>query len=289
MGWRRAVSFLCLLAVLGGLAWGQEGGSRLAVLPLHGTGEGHFGTPDDEMYQMVVATFLKTRRFDLLERHRLDDVLHEAKFQNSGLVDDSSAVALGKLLGVKWVVIGSYKGELVSIYGDKKAEDSLFRYFTGKVVLSLRMVDVETGKIQETFDAAGGSRDSTLAKAQASLLLDCTGKLEREVANKFPLRGVVLRVEKEKEIMTDLGRKDGLAVGDRFQIMAVAEDAIHPVTGKVIKGAPRPVAEAEVLSVGEESSIMKITDGKDEVKPGLFLESIKRKAGRWERFMDKLK
>ena len=76
-----------------------------------------FGTPTDELTQMIVAKFLRTRRFDIMERHRLDHLLREAKFQNAGLVDDSSAARLGRLLGVMWVLLGSYKGELVSIYG----------------------------------------------------------------------------------------------------------------------------------------------------------------------------
>jgi len=285
MHWRRSMGLVLLgmALALGSLrALAQDPAAeppfrelaRLAVLPLKGEGEGHFGTPTDELTQMIVDKFLRTRRFDIMERHRLDQLLHETKFQNAGLVDDSSAARLGRLLGVKWVLVGSYKGELVSLYGGTHAETTLFSYFTGKLVLHLRMVNVESGKIQETFNAEGACRDGTVTKTMAGLMDACALNLERELTAKFTLRGYVLKVISEKEIMADLGHKDGLTVGDRFRIVAFTEDVVHPVTGKLIKGAPRIVAEAQVATVGEESCLLTLTSGKPaDIKPGQALES----------------
>jgi hypothetical protein len=35
----------------------------------------------DEVYHLVVGSFMRTRRFELMERKRMDDGLSEAKFQ----------------------------------------------------------------------------------------------------------------------------------------------------------------------------------------------------------------
>lgn len=292
MVWRR---LLGLVGILVGLAAGAQeppappGLPGLAVLPLSGTASGHLEKPEEEIYQTVVAAFLRTRRFDLVERKRTDEVLSEARFQNSGLVDEGGAARLGRLLGVQWVVIGAFKGELIAFYGDQHTGNVFTRWYTSKLTLSLRMVNVETGKIQETFEASGGNKDSTIEKTRQGLLEDTGRKLNREVSNKFPLAGLILRVDSEKEVMVDLGRKDGIAVGDRFQAVAFTQDVIHPVTKKVVRGAPKVLGELKVTSVGEESCLMKASGLKGPLKPGQMVESLAKKAGMWESVMDKLK
>src|SRR5208282_4496675 len=47
-----------------------------------------------------------TGKIRLIERERLDKVLAEQKLSNSGLVDDTTAVNLGKILGVRYMVTG---------------------------------------------------------------------------------------------------------------------------------------------------------------------------------------
>lgn len=295
-GWLRAVGLMAAAAILGTAGARAEeaapspgqGITRLAVLPIQGTASGHLQKPDDEVYQLVVGSFLRTHRFDLMERNKVQELLAEAKFQNSGLVDESGAARLGRMLGVQWVVIGSYTGEIIAFYGDKHADNVLMRWFTSKLTLNLRMVNVETGKIQETFDASGSNKDSTVEKTRQGLFEDCTRKLDREIFNKFPLTGTILRVDSEKEAMVDLGRKDGLSAGDKFQLVEYTPDAVHPVTGKVIKGAPRIIGEMKVVSVGPESCIMKASGLQGPLKAGQRVESLTRTAGAWETFMDKI-
>ncbi|GEM_PF-1359069 len=295
MVWRKLLAAVVLVGsmgigqtVLGSEGETGKGLATLAVLPLHGTAEGHLTKPEDEIYQLVVASFLRTRRFEMAERKRMDDVLSEARFQSSGLVDDSSAARLGRLMGVQWVVIGSFKGELIAYYGDKRADNVLFRWYTSKLTLNLRMVNVETGKIQEVFDASGSNKDSTLEKTRQGLMEDTRRKLDRAVANTFPLTGMILRVDSEKDVMVDLGKKDGVAAGDRFQVVEITPDVVHPVTGKVIKGAPRVIGELKAVAVGPESSMMKASGLQGPLKAGQLVESLARKAGMWESFMDKV-
>ena len=86
-----------------------------------------------------------------------------------------------------------------------------------------------------------------------------------------------------------LGRLgDGLKVGDRFQVVEATPDVVHPVTGKVIPGAPKVIGELKVISLGAESSIMKASGLKGPLKAGQFVESLMKKAGAWESFMDKV-
>lgn len=95
-----------------------EKGSRrvVAVAPLHAAGD------DAVLKQLavsltdVVASLLaEDRNVTVVERKRLTDLLAEQKLQASGLVDLSTAVRIGKLLGADLVLNGSVVQEQSSL------------------------------------------------------------------------------------------------------------------------------------------------------------------------------
>ncbi len=56
--------------------------------------------------ELITRLFL-TRKFDVIERQLLNKVLSEQKLGVTGLIDDESAIAIGKLLGVDAIVSGT--------------------------------------------------------------------------------------------------------------------------------------------------------------------------------------
>ncbi|MDP6584641.1 MAG: CsgG/HfaB family protein, partial [Anaerolineales bacterium] len=66
--------------------------------------------------------------YQLFERSKIDQLLKEQKFQNSGCIDAACAVEIGKLAGVENMVIGT-----VSKIGNTYNVDS-------------RLIDIESGK-----------------------------------------------------------------------------------------------------------------------------------------------
>lgn len=268
-----------------------DGKPRVAVLPLRGEGRGTFGDQRDETYQKVTQAFLLTKRFELMERAQLSAVLGEGKLQQSGLVDDATAIALGKQLGVKFVVLGSYNGSMdrtVESY-QSKTGPVYNVFFPAKINLNLRMVNVESGRIEEAFEASGASKAKNPTLGLSEVMRDLAVKLNREVSNKFPVSGYLIKVINDKEAIIDLGKKDGVADGDVFLLVERGEDIVHPVTGKVIKGQKRILTELKVTTVDDETSTVKVSGSKVPLKVGLILESVPKKAGFWESLGDSLK
>ena len=56
--------------------------------------------------ELITRLFL-TRKFDVIERQLLNQVISEQKLGMTGLIDDESAIAIGKLLGVDAIVSGT--------------------------------------------------------------------------------------------------------------------------------------------------------------------------------------
>ncbi len=77
----------------------------------------------------------------IVERERIRWLLREIDLQQTGKVEDSTAVRLGKLLGVHAVLLGDYM------------------YFNGRLVVGVRLVKVETGEILMTTSRDGKLKD----------------------------------------------------------------------------------------------------------------------------------
>lgn len=101
---------------------------RIAVVP--------FASSDTELSlkttDMLITGFTQTDRFRIIERSRLDEVLKEQKLTISGVVDETAAVKIGKLLGVDFTVIGSI-ARLGSSY---ELDTRLIKIETAEVILA---------------------------------------------------------------------------------------------------------------------------------------------------------
>jgi len=73
-----------------------------------------------------------TNKFIVLEREKMDEILNEQGFQNSGCTTNDCAVEIGQLIGVKQMVAGEI-GKLGNLF-----------------TMSIRLIDVETGKVLKT-------------------------------------------------------------------------------------------------------------------------------------------
>lgn len=88
----------------------------------------------------------KTGKWQVMERSQMDEILKEQGFQQTGACDEAScAVEMGKVLAVKYMVLGSI--------------GKVGKTFT----LNVRLVDVQTGEIKEDItEYEKGSVDALL-------------------------------------------------------------------------------------------------------------------------------
>jgi TolB-like protein len=130
---------------------------RLAILPLKEEGKNNLGDVSDTLNTLVANAFLEAQTFQLVERHQIQTLLDEAKFQHSGLTDENTIAEMGKHLGVKYVLVGSYLAEKSS--------------YQLSLTLSLRLVDVSNATVYKSFmeNAEGSTLGATLPKLSKAL------------------------------------------------------------------------------------------------------------------------
>ncbi|MEK7474131.1 MAG: CsgG/HfaB family protein [Candidatus Coatesbacteria bacterium] len=87
---------------------------------------------------LLRSELVKQGAFNVVDKTNMDRILAEQTFQQTGCTSQECAVKLGKVLNVKFLVVGTFGKAL------------------GRYVLSMRVVEVETAKIIYTDEAEAG-------------------------------------------------------------------------------------------------------------------------------------
>ena len=95
----------------------------------------------DLLAAVVIETIAASGKFSVVERERLLLALEELNLGSTGLVSEDSRLRIGKILGARWMVFGSYF------------------VFQETMCLDLRLVEVETGRIVKAAQRISTSPD----------------------------------------------------------------------------------------------------------------------------------
>jgi curli biogenesis system outer membrane secretion channel CsgG len=134
------------------------------------------GMPD-----MLSDALVNSRRFDVYEREKLNTIMKEQSFQASGFSDPQTAVALGKVAGVHYILTGKILDcgrEVRDFTGyGVHTRTSFYRLKAG-----IKIVDVQTGKV--LFSRNDGAEEQ-VAESSAMNSFDTTmsSKLAQEVSD----------------------------------------------------------------------------------------------------------
>jgi len=262
------------------------------------TAPGYIWSSDSPLAQgatdLMVNALLSTNRFRVFERSKLDAILQEQNFQHfSGLVDQTTAVKLGKMFGVDAILTGSLtnvafvEGEVFN-FGPLKIRKSYV-----KIVMTIRIIDVTTGEIlfstvQEEkasksaisgvlpIPIPGGGFGFSHEEAVDILsvvelicnkvVLNFVVKMDKKTVelSSAPLKGYVVKVESTSsggitQVYINLGESSGIKVGDEVRIYREGEVILDPKTNEVLDKELDLIAKARVMEVREKISIALVT------------------------------
>jgi hypothetical protein len=136
------------------------------------------GLPD-----ILTDALVNSHRFDVYEREKLNTIMKEQSFQASGFSDPQTAVALGKVAGVHYILTGQiidYGHEVRTFTGyGVNTRTTFYRLKAG-----IKVVDVKTGKV---LFSRNDSAEEKLDEGQSMQSYDTTmdTKLAEEVSDKL--------------------------------------------------------------------------------------------------------
>ncbi|MFO7725429.1 MAG: CsgG/HfaB family protein [Oceanipulchritudo sp.] len=165
-----------------------------------------FGARDDPALESVIPNILTENllnagRFDVFERERLGAILEEQDLQSSGMVNPDTAVSLGKLSGIDYIITGEIIefGREVRSFSGYGARSATVFYRLEAVI---RVLETESGRIVFTKTERAEERQN---QGAGIVLSDTTidSRLGRVVAEE--LAGALLASDVLEEPETGAG------------------------------------------------------------------------------------
>ena len=212
-----------------------QSGSRfsIALLPLENKGMADTGLI--HMFEdLLMVSFMDQNRFQIIERQRLDTVLQEQKLSRTKLVDEDTALKVGRLLAARGTLIGNFLETRIGI----------------EVVA--RLIDNETSEVMVVKDVYYEFKDRAGLMTMAESLAI---KFHRE----FPLVDGIIIQKKGKSVFTDLGIGK-VKPERRLIVYREGEPIRHPVTGKSLGCDTEIVGYARITQVMDQMSTALLID-----------------------------
>lgn len=227
-----------------------------------------------------------TRKFQVVARSDLDDVLKEQDFASSGNVDlkDKSAAQQFKVAGVKYLVVTTVDD--FQDYNEVATFQGTGRSATKRVIrLSCvgKIYDSATGKLLESTNFQISNKDvsenKTYSVRDSNLNEDLLVAIAREMSGKIANRvtDVIfppkVLSKRDKQITINRGDGTDIAVGQIWNVFAVGEELIDPDTKESLGREEILIGKAKITSVLPKTSTAEIIEDL-----GIDKEAVLRKA-----------
>jgi len=272
---------------------------RVAVIGFDSTSPGYLWSIDSELSKaatdLMINALVNTNRFRVFERNKLESILQEQDFQvSSGRVDSSTAVKIGKMIGVDSIVTGSITSIVFSKSGGITLGPVNLKKSVATVTIMVRAINVTTGEIifsevkkgttsksgvslRIPIPVAGGLGLSSQSAVDVfSAIEDVCQQVAVEFAAKINsnvmiasssslfLEGYVVKVDSTSsgeitQVYINLGVNSGIKVGDEIKISQEGEVILDPKTQEVLDRELILIAQARIIQVKENLSIALVT------------------------------
>jgi curli biogenesis system outer membrane secretion channel CsgG len=240
---------------------------------------------DSQLVDRVNAT----RKFDVVGRSDLSDVLKEQELGASGNVDAKTAAKVGKLAGAKYLLVATVDDfqdyvETATFEGTgRSASKRIFRMsIVGKVYDSttgklLESVNLQTGN--DAFKAISSGANNSYADGNLTdeMMVALARGMAERIANRlvdviFPAKIIARR---DNVVTFNRGEGTGLAVGDLFNVYAVGEEMIDPDTKESLGREEVKVGQVKVSEVNPKFSKAEIlADPQSSIATGAVLRKV---------------
>jgi len=227
---------------------------------------------------------LLSSKFSVIERDKLNLVLKEQGLAQSGAVDPATAAKVGKILGVKYIILGG-----IDKFNVDNTRAGLGRLGVGgnllqsNATISLRVVDSTTaervisisgdGQVKKgggfmrdasfSRDAEWGVASETIDEAAKAVVAKLTtgdylSRISNAAAPGGLVEGKVIKVEGNREFI-NLGASSGIKMGDKFNVINVGEALIDPDTGAKLGASEKQTGSGSVVEVQDKFAVIQFT------------------------------
>jgi hypothetical protein len=205
----------------------------ISVLPFDVPQKGHENV--QLAYDFLIGSFIDQKRFSVVERAKLEQVLQEQKLTKARLTDPEHSIRIGKLLAANAIISTTVKDTQKSIE------------------IVSRVIDTETSEVVALKDVFTEDRNLTTIR-------DLMEGLSAKIAGSFPLiDGMV--INKEREIVfADFGGKAKVKKNTGVLVYRKGKEIKHPITGKSLGFDTVRLGEGRIEDIQDDFSKIRLLD-----------------------------
>ena len=229
-------------------------------------------------YTELEGNLLGTKKFEIIERGRLGEILKERGLSAAGIVDGNSS--MGGIGGVDYLIYGT----IISIDLERSSSDS--DYYTAKGTMAVKVVDVNTGRIvmnskiqDDVFEKGSDTATSELRRVLCK-------KIAKDLAFQiFPIK--IAQVQGDK-VYINYGEY-AINTKGAYEVVELGGGFMDPDTGELLGAEETLIWAVEIVSIHSSYSIGKIKYRRGEIKIGDKLKWLSTKKWRAVRKKHKIK
>ncbi|MEW5951905.1 MAG: hypothetical protein GX447_00380 [Elusimicrobia bacterium] len=244
-------------------------------------GQGRLGGAASDI---LVTELVKSEKFIVVERSKMDKIMQEQKLQTQGLTDPQTAAKIGQIMGLEAIVVGA-----VSQFGVKKeGSDYLLaqsKQQVADVTVDIRVIDVQSGQViladsgkgqakskKGSFLGMGtrGGYDETLeGEALRAAIVKFVDNISNQL-NKRPWSAMIADYSGE-EIYINAGSASNLKEGVELSCYKQGKEIRDPKTNQILGYREEYLGDFEIIRFCGESgdcSIAKAQNLKGTPKSG---------------------
>jgi curli biogenesis system outer membrane secretion channel CsgG len=238
-----------------------------------GFNKGHLGRISDD----IITGLNDSKRFVLLEREQVDQVLDEKLFETMTSGGDFQN-QLGELSGADYLI----HGELTNFYTQTERKkvpylDEVQVTTTAHAEGTFRIADVHTGAIisSEKVKIKEKIKNVKDYTQIISLMIErfSTQSVAQIVARLYPSK--VLTTTEEGIVYINRGADAGIKEGDVYSVMRAGQELIDPDTGESFGKTERKIASIKIITVESARSQAEILSGNDPQRGDLIRKAKK--------------
>ena len=237
------------------------------------------------MVDLFTTAMVEKGNFRVFERQRLQDIMKEQNLGMSGNITPNTAVQIGKLLGVQYLLTGritrfAYKG---------KSFDAFFKVgfkFKNKKLegrLDIRLIRTDTGEIVYVDKGSGEKKfmnlriatigggtdfDQTMVNDIFEPIVDqMAAKMSSKVSELKITPAALTKTEgkiikaSDTSVYINLGHRNGVNVGDTYTVYRKGDSLIDPDTGEELGASESKIGSVKVTRVDEKYSVCSVIGG----------------------------
>ncbi len=187
---------------------------------------------------LLTGAMIDRARFSAIERQHLESLLMELKLSQSGLVDENTALKMGRILAADCMLFGNVL----------ERANSVEAY--------IRIVDCETSQILAAVDVYGED-------VQIDTLRMLSKGLELKMTQELPVvEGLVIDRDGDR-IIFDLGKNSRIKSGMKLIVYEIIESIRQSQNDADLAIGFREMGQARTQSIMEQTTSAKLLEGSD--------------------------